>query len=401
MTLQRVPGAFPLVYPSSILVNPRAIASGTSGGYSSLAATQAVDAAGEKVAFIGNVFWEGGAASKTMDSTSLIHFRTGTVTMASASTTMRIGLQDVNTAAGPPLQPDGTYDVYREFAGDAGVISSADDNVAKSVTLSTSGSKTIALGQLVAVVFEMTARGGADSLVLSATPVAGSTYGFFAKPSVMNYTTAWQNASVATTTPLVMFESSDGTLGTFLGCGYYAPGNVYTYASSGTPDERAMKFQVPFKCKVNSVYIATGGNAATADGEIVLYSTPGGTPSALATITVLGEYFGNVTDERPHIFMFDSEIELSPATDYAIAYKATGAGSVNLGYITMAAAGHRSLNGFANCSGVSRSDGSGAFGSESTTDIPLMSLGICHLDDGTGGAGGGLLAHPGLRGGFL
>ena len=399
MTLQRVPGAFPLVWPNTILTNPRTVAAGTLGGFSTLAGAGTTDATGEKIALIGHVFWTDGAASKTMDSTSIIHFRTGAVTMADASTTMRIGLQDVNAAAGPPVQPDGTFDVYREFAGNAGVITSADDNVAKSITLSTSGTKTVTNGQLIAVVFDMTARAGTDSLVINGAPSAS--IGYSSMPVVMQYTTSWQNVNSGTALPLVLLESSDGTLGTLLGCGYYAPGSVYTYASSGTPDERALQFQVPYTCKVNCVYLASGGNSATADGELVLYSTPGGTPTALATVTVLGEYFGNVTDERVHAFMFDSEITLSAATDYAIAYKATGAGSVNLGYITMVSAAHRSINGFANCSGVSRSDATGAFGSASTTDLPLMSVGICALDDGAGGAGGGLLAHPGMRGGFI
>lgn len=383
MTLQRIPGAFPLVWPNTLLTNPRTIAASTAGGFNVLQGAGTMDATGEKVAYVGYVFWADGAASKTMDSTSIIHFRTGSITMADASTTMRIGLQDVNTAAGPPVQPDGTFDVYREFAGDAGVITSADDNVAKSITLSTSGSKTVTNGQLIAVVFDMVARAGSDSLVVNGAP-SNTSIGYSSMPASMQYTTSWQNTGSGTALPLVLLESSDGTLGTLLGCGYYAPGSVYTFAAASTPDERALKFQVPYTCKVNSVYLATGGNAATADGELVLYSTPGGTPTALATITVLGEYFGNVTDERVHHFMFDSEITLSAATDYAIAYKATGAGSVNLGYTIMSNAAHRSINGFANCSGVSRSDATGAFGSESTTDIPLMSVGICALDDGSG-----------------
>jgi hypothetical protein len=380
MTLRRLSGASSLYYPA-LLQSSRTNSSGTAGGFSTLNTAGGIDAAGEKVAFIGHVIWMGGESTKTMGAASKIHFRTSTVTMADAGTTVRIGLQDVATASGPPIQPDGTFDVYVEFAGDAGVIVSADDNIAKSVTLSTSGTKDLANGQLVAVVFDMVARAGTDALNLAAG-FSGGTY--FHIPICIAHTTSWITPGSSAPTPMVMFEADDGTLGTLLHCGYYAPGGVYTYASSSTPDERALIFQVPFKCSINGISIATGGNSATADGELILYSDPLGTPTAVENISLPGAQMNGGGDERVNYYAFATERTLEPNTDYAIAYRATGAGSVNLGYISMNSAAQREINGMANCRGGSRTDGTGAFESLSDIALPVIAVGICALDDGTG-----------------
>jgi hypothetical protein len=133
---------------------------------------------------------------------------------------------------------------------------------------------------------------------------------------------------------------------------------------------------------VNGAFALTGITAAAQDFDIVLYSDPLGTPTALETITWYGEQGNNLTDERTNYFTFTGEHELKPGTDYAVAMKATGSTTCSLGYVTLASANHREINGISDCQGGSRSDATGAFGSLSTTDIPAMGVSICALDDG-------------------
>ncbi len=399
MTLQRIHSPYGLPYPSALL-NHRVTATATSGGFSVLPTAGTMDAAAEKVAMMGHVYWHGApAAAKTMNSTSKIHFRTGTVTFANAGTTLRVGLQDVATGTGPPIQPDGTFDVYVDLVGGGVGLTSADDNDPVSVSLSTSGSKSVTHGDLIAVVFEMTARAGVDSVVLLGGPNGNGLLGYSQMPLCSNYTTSWPNVAASAPAPMVMLEASDGTLGVLMGGGYYGPGSAYVYQASSTPDERGLIFQVPFRCTVNSIYLSTGGNAAAADGALKLYSDPLGTPVEMASITLLGERGGNVVDERMTQYMLASEQTLEPNTNYCISYLASGTADVNLGYINLSDAAHRAINGLDNCSSASRSNATGAFGSLDTVNIVAMAVGICALDDGAG-SGGGMLRHPGMSGGL-
>lgn len=339
-----------------------------------------IDAATEKLAFIGHVKWsDNPTAAKTVGASSKIHFRTGAATFADAGTNLRIGLQDVSTASGPPVQPDGTFDVYADVAGNSGLITSSDDSVLKSITLSTSGSKSVAQDQLIAIVFEMTARGGTDSLGLTNFYSIDRTN----LPTSLVYIGSWAVVTINGSVPNVMLEAEDGTFGILRGAMYIAHGGQHSFASTSTPDEYALLFQVPYACKVDAVILATGNTSATADFSLVLYSTPTGTPTALATVSVLGEHLSNQSDDRYMIVPLGAEYGLQPNTDYAIAMQSTGAGNAILGYFDIGNAAHRTANGLGSCRQGTRTNATGAF-SETTTRIPLIGVQISALDDGAG-----------------
>lgn len=382
MSLVKTPGLIP--FPPLILGNPRSYFQGTTGGIAS-SAIGAIDAAGEKIAYMGEVLWEDGA-SHTMGSSSKIHFATGAVTFASASSTLRVGLQGVSTTTVTSITPDGTWSVYREMLGSSGVITSSDDYILKSITLSTSGSKSVAHGELVAVVFDLIARGVSDSII-----VQGMTSdGYCVWPAVRGYTTSWQNFSNSPL-PLLMLEADDGAKGILAGglyCKTFSSGAAcsatFTFTSSSSPDEYGLIFQVPFRCKVGGCIVVMGTDAATAaDATLRLYATPLGTPSALVSKTLYGEQSVGGTDDRPRHYMFSSEVILEPNTDYCLALEATSTGNIEFGYIEFGDASHRACMGLANCRRGSRTNGTGAF-TETTTQYPLMALLITALDDGNG-----------------
>jgi len=367
-------------YPSSIFGNQSIRFSATAGGLSTISNIATIDATNEKTAIIGHVYWSD-HGSKTMDSTSKIHFRTATVTFADASTNLRVGLQDVSTTSGPPMQPDGTFDVYRDLPGNNGSeLTSATDNTVTSVALSTSGSKTVNHGDLIAVVFDMTARAGSDTLTLGGLLFDDRN---ITPGSYTNLTGTWA-VNAGTVMGQVMLEAADGTFGIISGIPYFSGGSAYDFASTSNPDEIGLIFQVPFKCKIDGAVIVGIGNNAAADATMRLYSTPTGTPTEMASYTIYGERSNNATDDRLMRISFSNEYELMPNTDYCIAIEAIGASNFSLGYITLADANHRDANGYNNCRKGYRTNGSGAF-SETTTEIPLMAVNISRIDDGLGG----------------
>lgn len=333
-----------------------------------------MDAATEKVAFMGVVMWDGAPGSaKTMGSASKIHFLTGACTFADGSTTLRIGLQDL-LATGSIATPDGTFDVYADLTGGAGITGSA----VNTVTLSTSGSKSVAHGQALAIVWDMTARGGADSVVI--TGLTSST-NLWRMPGAAPFTGGgW--GGTGQYTPMVLLEADDGTFGILSGVPFISAAAITTYSDSTNPDERGLIFQVPFQCKVDGIWIQMGSGNAAADSTLSLYADPLGTPNALATASVLGEQGINSTTVTRTLFFPITEQTLSAGTDYCVALRATGASVVAISQATVTAT-HRSVMGLANCRLGTRNNGSGAF-SETTTEIPFIAMQISALDDGIG-----------------
>ena len=124
-----------------------------------------LDATGETCFMIGHLMLENPlGGSKTISSAGggSIVWRTGAVTFANASTTFRVGLQDLSTSSAP-AQGDGTFDVQAAFTGGGGGVTAS--SVQTSVM--TTGTKTLSHGDKIAISFSMAARGGTDSVVVS------------------------------------------------------------------------------------------------------------------------------------------------------------------------------------------------------------------------------------------
>src|SRR3990172_6421351 len=125
-----------------------------------------LDAAGEKIVFIGRMYLEGGPGSKTISSAGgKIDWRTSAVTWATPGSALRVGIADVDLTKGPPGRDDGTFDVRKDLV-------QGTDSLASNTWVSTAmdtGTKTIAHGDLVAIVFELTATLGVDSVQVAKT----------------------------------------------------------------------------------------------------------------------------------------------------------------------------------------------------------------------------------------
>ena len=356
-----------------------------------------MDAAGEKAAFIGRLFLNSGA-SKTLSAAGggSILFRTASITFANGSTTLDIGLQDVATGAGPPAQPDGTFDVKRTLTGGTDTLT-ANTYFTVSMTGGT-GSKTLSHGDLFAVVFDMTARGGADSVQVRGGAVGQSGAAFGGSmPTASQYLGSW---AIHASHPNIIILFDDGTIG-WIDFGMPVSAGASTQWTNATsPDENGLLFQLPFDCSIDALGLMQAAwAAADGDGTLALYSDPLGTPSSLASVAILGE---QMPVSLPGMFwgLLASEVSLSKATNYCLALKATSTGNVGLGTVTLGNEAHRVyFPGGTTIAKASRNDGSGAFSAESPAiSIYQMGVRISQIHDGAG-SGGGLLVHPGMAGG--
>jgi len=359
--------------------------------------TTVLDATGEQCAYVGRVLWND-RGTHTVGSSSVIHTHTWASTWANGASTFDVGIQDVATGAGPAAQPDGTFDVKGTFTGGDGSVVS----VNFSAFPMTTGSKSIAQGDLIAVVFDFTNRAGSDSIQLNRL-----TTNTFLHTSLVNTNlggAGWAAIGPGSC-PNIIIVADDGAIGTF---DFSTPGCYWgasTFKSGDAADEFALMFQLPWSGKIDALWAAFSYNSTTSDGTISLYTDPLGTPTVVsgASKSFLAETTMRASALTPvlSIFTLPSEVAVSHGVSYALGLKATGAGNLGLHTWQLSNANFRSiLDGGTTLERRSRT-GSAAFGSASTTFIPMMGVRYSSLHDAGGGGGGGLLVNPGMRGGMI
>jgi hypothetical protein len=339
-----------------------------------------IDATGEKIAWIGRV-WNKDRASKSIRK---VGFRFGTVTKAGGSG-LTVSLQNVDTANGPPFQPDGTQDQTVAIAnGDAGFASNSWYQ-----TGALSADRSVSFGELIAVVVEYDGSGrlGADAVNFT-NPAASISP---ALQGVSLLTASWAAVAVL---PSIILEFSDGTFGTVESALPTSTGLSTVNVNSGsTPDEYAIEFQVPAAMKVDGGWFNATA-AAGADFDITLYDAGG---SSLASVSVDANTVRS-TSVSTTIVTF-AEVTLAKNTTYRLAIKPTTANNITVVQFDVASADHKqALPGGTSWNYTTRTD-AGAWAAATTTRSLIGGLRISAIDDGTGsGSGGGSRAR--IFGGF-
>ncbi len=268
-----------------------------------------INVTGAKSAMIGSVFFNG-TGTKDIER---LQFRFGSVTKAGGSA-MTLSLQDVDTANGPVIRPDGTQDQTVAIANaDAGF---AANTWYRTGTLS--ANRTVSNGDLLAMVLEFDGGGrlGADTVSLSGLALSsGVTYPINQQGSCVDDNTG-STWTVRNVLPCIILEFSDGTFGTFWGSIPAKTVNTHAFASNSGADEYALKITTPFELDLDAVggFVAPGTGA---NFDLVLYS---GT-TALATCSVDANAI-NSTSPRPITRSFEPETGLS-AGDYYVSFKPT------------------------------------------------------------------------------
>jgi hypothetical protein len=235
-----------------------------------------INATGESSGVVGHVRIAGGG-TKTISAAGggRILWSAGAVTFATLGSAVRVGIQDVSAVTG---LEDGSWDVYKEYVQGTDTISASTYNVA---TMS-SGTKTLADGDLIAIVAEMTVLAGADSVSVGTTAsgIVTNTGGIG-----FPYGTA-DTGSLAKNTQFYLYaviSFDDGTTGWILGAPLIRNALSTTNFNSGSVfDEYCSMFSVPFKIRISGVSVEALNIAAATDTfEVILYQDPLGTPIPL------------------------------------------------------------------------------------------------------------------------
>lgn len=352
-----------------------------------------VDAANEAVHLIGTCTLEGKSGSKTISSSGgKIHIPIGaSTTFSNGGTTLRVGIQDVDAANGPPARGDGTFDVFKDLVGGTDTLTS---NAVKSVTMA-SGTKTINNGDPICVAITMTARGGADSVKISNPQPAAVQVATINEhlPQVI-LVTAGPTYTGQSAVPNVVIEFDDGTIGwiegglvnaTISGSTLY---NTTSFDSGTSPDEYAMVFRFPGPVTIDAVtFIANPEGSANSTFEVIIYSGAGlaETPVALATITVdPNQNTGNNTHRR-YFLTLPTALDLTANAWYALAIRPTTTNNVSIFTFDVAAAAHWKAHALGtDCFLGGRTNQSGAFG-QTTTSRMIAGVRVSKISDGSGG----------------
>lgn len=350
-----------------------------------------LDAANEAIILIGDVVTSDGA-SHTIDTTgsSSLQWRTGSVTFANAATTVVVGLGDVDTATGPPARAANatdviTFDVLCSMTGGGGGVTAN----AWQTNVPTSGTKTIANGNRLAFSIQMTARGGADSLIGVGVSALGN-----AMQSPLITTFLGGVYAVHAASPAAFIVFSDGAFGWFYTTDVMSGIAARTFNSGSATKEYGQLYSLPFPARISGLY---GWIDPDADCDIVLYSDPLGTPVAQKTVSIDVNVTA-VASGRKFNLPFPAAYDLAANTPIAAVFK-PGGSNISAYFKTLGSATHRVTDsGGTSSYGVSRA--SGAFAdANSSLDHYYIGLLLRAFDDGAGG-GGGAPGHGNMTGGL-
>lgn len=354
-------------------------------------ASALIDAAGETCDIYGFVHWDGEPASaKTVSSAGgKITIRFAAVTFADAGTTLRIGIQDVDPAAGPPARGDGTHDVSADLVGGTDTITA---NAPRETAMET-GSKSIAHGDLICIRAELISRVSPDSLqVNNLTNVfQGQPYGV-----TLNSTTD------ASAMPTALITADDGTVGWIDGGVFYDSITQRNFDSTtATADEYASIITFPIGMDVAGYWFH--GRMFTADGLVkcILYTDPLGTPVIATSVTIDTNRLTTNSFGGLNRAMFPAAVNIPANTKFAVSVQPQDAigdclvSELLLGStITGRTLPFRTLGG--TWSKGTRLDATGAL-TEDVNSIMMIGPVINAIDIP---AGGGMLVHPGMSGGL-
>jgi hypothetical protein len=150
--------------------------------------------------------------------------------------------------------------------------------------------------------------------------------------------------------------------------------------------ERALRFQVPFACRV--VGLALYSADAAGDFNIIMRDDAGSELSSSST-AYDGNIIGNNTSFSSEHY-FDNPVTLAANTWYRACVQPSSATNVNFHTLTLPSSDYRSaLRGGANQHYATYTSGGGWVDTE-TQQVPVVDILIDQIDDGTGsGSGGG------------
>lgn len=347
-------------------------------------ANQLLDATGEKFAMIGSITWSDRGTHTVSSSGGEIILNFGSVTFANGGTTIDVGLEDV---PGSGREPDDTFDVKGTYVGGTDTISA---NASRAFAMET-GTKSVAHGDILAVVVDMVSRAGADAVNITTTSVGGST-GMGFPYSRFHNGTSWGGSVLGIN---ALIKSDDGTYGWMTPFSFRtAQSGAQAYGSTtGTADEYGGQIRLPWPCVLEGMDLPINVAGQSSDFEVCIYSTITGTPALLngtvaATVDAsrIPQFFG---DNFFHV-TFSAPKSLDAGTTYGWSVRPTSANAVTIGWMDFGSGNNAHMASLlcGPTSGrIARLDNSGAFTVDDTKHCPA-NLYIRSFGDDAGGGGG-------------
>lgn len=334
-----------------------------------------LDSTSDAVAWVGK--------SPVSDTLTTIYFRTATIGAGGGDTV------DVRIETVADGRPTGTL-----FAANTNItvaIADGDDNVWKTATLTAGAALTV--GDEFAIVIASSAGTPAITLYLASPNFLVDLYPIMLQNSAGSYAVPATNggalAMIAAFTtagvvplPNILPIDGDPTLTAF---------------NSGTsPDERAVKFVLPFKARVTGAGVALGNFAAASGFTCSIWpETSDDDTDAIVQSTLDGDFAYSTSDDGFVEFEFAGQT-LDKDTTYYLGVRADAANSGTMYQVTSPAAITGSMRGFnlpATYHLATRVWDAGAAGAwtDAENTLPISYLIIDQVDDGegAGGAGGG------------
>lgn len=318
-----------------------------------------MSSAGRQVHFVGQVHLENPTGgSKTISSSGgIIAWRSATsAVFSNASTQIDIGIQDLDmTISATPARGNGTFDVSATLIGGT-------DSLGASGTKETAmetGSKTLNHGDFIAVVFSMPTRGGTDSVFIGCSSMGDYNDQTKTTPAV-NSVTSGTWSTVLNGAPQVVLVFDDGTIG-WLSEALPAMSQSNSSINTGTtPDEVGNYIKLRTKVRVLGFILDTllANNSSTFD--IVIYSTPLGTPSVVTSYSLDPDQFS--TSSGSGVILLSTPVVLTPG-EYGVILKPTTTNNITSYFYQVLAAKYMRAFGMHEDDfyAISRTDGSGAF----------------------------------------
>lgn len=301
---------------------------------------------------------------------------------------IRFSFQNADATTG---FPDGVQDQYRDIAAGSLSATWTAPGLMTSDGTDVGAKRSVTKGDWIWCVVEFVSFVASDSVTIGALNSAAGD-----NPLIRTL----GNASTGTyandsDNGIVALKYDDGTYGgaqwpSVPTTGFAAYG---AYDTADSPDERALRFQVPVPCRLTGAWARLDMDGPM---DLVLYDAAS---SVLTSISLDPDYRVSANGFNSGRIMFPSSIDLAANTTYRLALKPTdGAATVILYYFTVSANELlQAVPGGVEWYSSSRTD-AGAW-TDVTTERPLIGLYFDAFDNGV--VAGGLMRHPGMDGGLV
>lgn len=197
--------------------------------------------------------------------------------------------------------------------------------------------------------------------------------------------------------PIIGFGSGAAT---FYPLSRGLPTSIYTANAFNNTNSAAqgLRFKVPMDCRLIGARIFH--STQVGDYNLVCYDDAGTELSSSST-AIDGNY-GAESATAFYDRYFDNVVNLSKDTWYRVAVEPSSTTNSQISTLTFDSADYLGASPWPGANGHYTARASGTWTDTATDQLPLIELLLDQVDDGAGaGGGGGLLAHPGMRGGFV